>query len=1047
MSNSNNKEINDWENSRIIGQNKESAHNTYTPYADIESAIGGIKESPYYKSLNGYWKFNWVKKPADRPIEFYKIDFDISNWSDIPVPSHWQLEGYGIPIYLNFQYPKSINMQIIPSIDHEYNPVGSYRKEFTVPNNWQGREIFINFDGVDSAFYIWINGEKVGYSQGSMTPAEFNITKYICEGTNLLAVEVYRWSDGSYLEDQDMWRLSGIYRDVYLYSTPQLHIRDFFVYCDLDNNYKDANLKIKIKIHNYSEKELAGNKVELILLDENSNTVGSDILISLNDLNIEAHKEIEVKMNRLIKNPKKWTADTPNLYEVILNLKDSNDISIEVERCKFGFRKVEIKNSQIYINGVSILLKGIDRHEHDPDHGRAISYDNMGEEIRILKQYNINAVRTSHFPDHPKWYDLCDEYGIYILDECNLESHGLRMVLPKDDPDWTDAVVDRMVSMVERDKNHPCIIMWSLGNEAGKGKNFQIMKDAALKIDPTRPFHYEGDWNLEVADVFSLMYPTIEDLEKVGKNLPIKRFGKDFRPEMYKDKPVVLCEYEFSVGNSTGNLQEYMEIFEKYENIIGGFIWDFADKAFRKYDENGKQYWAYGGDFGDDPNDRNFMCSGIFQPDRTPKPAALEVKKVYQNIKCIPVDLINGRIKVQNKHDFINLDFINIHWELTANGEIIQEGILSKLDLGPKEEKLLLIPFKNPELRPETEYHLMIKSILAENVLWARIGYLSAWDQFKLPYETIPAPISDSKPISNLEVEDIIEKIILRGKVFNIIIDKKIGGITSFIYNGMELIAAPLVPNLWRVLTDADLCFELASRAKIKRKKFYWKTVIEDRKVENYTIDQISPQVVRIKIELTLPKQKSTYKIIYTIDGNGEIIVENEFFPDMEIYRFGMQMGIPKEYDKITWYGRGPHENYWDRKKSAAVGVYSMPIEDFKQDYVRPQENGNRCDVRWVSFADESGFGILAKGMPLLGISAWPYTMDDLKNAQHINELPIRESITVNIDYKQKGVGNGLTESSLVHDEPTLNKYRLKGNTLYTYKFLLKPITKEDSIS
>jgi beta-galactosidase len=801
MANPNIKEINDWENSRMIGQNKEPDHATLIPYPDIESAMDRSIESRYYKSLNGNWKFNWVKRPADRPIEFYKIDYDSSNWKEIRVPSHWQLHGYGTPIYLNIQYPQSIDTTNFPKIDHEYNPVGSYRSKFEISEGWQNREVFIHFDGVDSAFYIWINGKKVGYSQGSMTPAEFNITKYIHIGLNILAVEVYRWSDGSYLEDQDMWRLSGIYRDVYLFSTPKLHIRDFFAYCNLDDDYKDAILKLKVKIHNYSQKELNRNKLEIILLDDKLKKVGSDILIASNELKIGALSEIELNMESFIKNPKKWTAETPNLYELILILKESNNEIIEVERCKFGIRKIEIKNSQIYINGVSILFKGIDRHEHDPNHGRAISYDLMVQDIKLLKQYNINAVRTSHYPDHPKWYDLCDEYGIYVLDECNLESHGLRREIPNDNPAWTDAVVDRMVSMVERDKNHPCIFMWSLGNESGRGENFQIMRKAALDIDSTRPIHYEGDWNLVVSDVFSLMYPLIENLEKVGNYQKFIGFGKEFLPEKYRNKPIILCEYVFSMGNSTGNLEEYMEIFEKYDNIIGGFIWDFADKALNKKDEKGLQYWAYGGDFNDEPNDGIFVCSGIFQPDRNPKPAALEVKKVYQDIKISAADLIDGKVKIQNKQKFIGLDNINFSWELTANGKIIQEGQLPKISIAPKKDQVVKIPFVKPELQPETEYYLLIKASFEKDISWAEKGHIIAWEQFKIPYKILSLPEIDYTLMREIKINDSDNLILIEGHDFNLNIGKKSGGIESFKFKGNELISTPLLPNFWRVLT------------------------------------------------------------------------------------------------------------------------------------------------------------------------------------------------------------------------------------------------------
>jgi beta-galactosidase len=1046
MTNVNQESINDWENSRKIAQNKEPAHNSLMPYPDINTAKEGKNKSPYFKSLNGKWKFNWVKRPVDRPIDFYKMEYDTSEWKNLSVPSNWQLEGYGIPIYLNWQYPKSVDMSNIPRIDPEYNPVSSYRTDFTIPQDWREREVFIHFEGVDSAFYIWINGKKVGYSQGSMTPAEFNITNFIQEGTNILAVEVYRWSDASYLEDQDMWRLSGIYRDVFLFSTPRLHIRDFFVYCDFDRDYKDAILKLKVKIHNYDKKDFEGNRLEVKLFDDSLNEVYMENLLRSNELKIEGLNEIEVYMQTEIENPNKWTAETPNLYEIVLILKDSKNNVIEVECCKFGFRKVQIKDSRFYINGTPIIFKGIDRHEHDPDHGRTLSYETMVEEIRILKQYNINAVRTSHYPDHPKWYDLCDLYGIYIIDECNLESHGLRMVLPKDKPEWTDAVVDRMVSMVERDKNHPSVVMWSLGNEAGSGENFKLMKDAALGIDSIRPIHYEGDWTLEISDVFSLMYPTIENLEKLGKLEEIRRFGKIFKPEIYKEKPIILCEYEFSVGNSTGNLQEYMDIFEKYDNIIGGFIWDFADKALKKVDEKGKKFWAYGGDFGDDPNDKNFVCSGIFQPDMKPKPAALEVKKVYQNIAVSAVDLLTGKLKIQNKFDFINLNFIDLIWEFTANGEIIQQGILSKLDLEPKEEQEIQIPFKVPNLEPNSEYHLMIKAILAKNTLWAEKNHIIAWEQFLIPYKVSQSSYIDLNSTKELKLNESEAYVVIEGRDFNLTISKKSGGLQSFKFRNKELISKPLVPNFWRILTDTDLCFELASRARIKKKKFYWKTATNKFAVQNITLNQLEPHIVYIEIQSTIPKEKELYKTKYTIYGNGEIMVENEFIPSRDLFKFGMQMEIPINYENITWFGRGPHENYSDRKTSAAVGFYSMSIENFKQDYVRPQENGNRCDVRWIEFTDKNGLGLFIKGSPLLSVSAWPYTMKDLEKASHINELPTREIITINIDYKQKGLGTGLTQNSLVHDEPTLKKYQLLGNEKYNYKFILKPIDKKKII-
>ncbi|MHA1435932.1 MAG: glycoside hydrolase family 2 TIM barrel-domain containing protein, partial [Promethearchaeota archaeon] len=797
----------EWENCEIIGENKEKPHCTLIPYPDINSALRLKKEdSIFFQSLNGNWKFNWVKKPSDRPVNFYKIEYDSSNWNDIIVPSNWQMKGYGIPIYTNIKYPYSLKKKKIPNIDHNYNPVGSYRTEFSIPKTWQNREIFIHFEGVKSAFYIWINGQKVGYSQGSMTPAEFNITNYIQEGQNLLAVEVYRWSDGSYLEDQDMWRFSGIYRDVYLFSSPKVHINDFFIYCDLDDNYTDGILNFKAKIQNYYDNFIKNYSIELILYDKDANIVGLNPLMK-KQVDIEAKKEVEIELQAEVKNPKKWSAEIPNLYNIILVLKNSSGEIIEVEHCKFGFRKVEIKNSQIYINGVPIIFKGVNRHEHDPDHGRAIPYERMLQDIKIFKRNNINAVRTSHYPNYPQWYNLCDEYGIYVIDECNLESHGLRRKLPKSDPKWEKACIDRMVSMVERDKNHPSIFMWSLGNEAGFGENFKKMKDAALKIDKTRPIHYEGDYRLKISDVFSTMYTLINQLEKSGQ---FKKTQSSYpiylvKPKQYKDKPRILCEYAHAMGNSLGNFQEYQDVFEKYDNIIGGFIWDFVDQGLRKISEDGKEFWAYGGDFGDQPNSKQFCCNGIVLPDRTPNPSLYEVKKVFENIKVHPVDLLNGIIEIQNKFNFLTLDHFDIKWALTENGEKIQEGKLPKLSSKAGEKQEVKIPFKKPEIKPKAEYYILIKFLLSKNTIWAEKGYIVAWDQFKIPYVSIPLPKINIDILPEIIINEFPNKVLIKGKDFKVIIGKKTGAIESYQFNETEYIIKPLVPNFWRAPTDNDL--------------------------------------------------------------------------------------------------------------------------------------------------------------------------------------------------------------------------------------------------
>ncbi len=1021
---------NDWENVTIIGQNKEPAHNTLIPYKSREEALKSFDDSSYYHSLNGNWKFNWVKKPEDRPRDFYKLDFDASNWDEIDVPSNWQMRGYGIPIYTNVNYPRSVKTRNVPSISHKYNPVGSYRTNFNIPSHWNDREIFIHFGGVKSAFYIWVNGMKVGYNQGSMTPAEFNITKYVKQKDNLLAVEVFRWSDGSYLEDQDMFRFSGIYRDVFIYSTPKVHIRDFFVYCELDNAYKDAVLKTRIKICNYGENESDTNSIEVLLLDAKQHVVGAEILMK-HALNVSINAETIVELQAEVKNPEKWSAESPYLYEFFIFLKNVNNEIIEVEHCKYGFKKVEIKNDGgIYINEKSIIFKGVNRHEHDPDHGRAIPFHRMLQDIELLKQYNINAVRTSHYPDHPKWYDLCDQYGIYVIDECNLESHGLLNVLPKSDPKWTDASVDRMVSMVERDKNHPCIFMWSLGNEAGSGENFKKMKNAALEIDLTRPIHYEGDYDHEIPDVKSFMYLSPQRLERTVK--------RDLKKG--KIKPVVLCEYAHAMGNSLGNFQKFMDVFEKYSNSVGGFIWDYVDQGLRKRSEDGKEFWAYGGDYGDRPNDRNFCINGIVMPDRKPNPSLYEVKKVYQDIKAYPVDLLAGKVKIHNKYNFITLNFVKICWELTANGIKIQEGILPPEPIEPGQEKEIAIPFKTPDLVPNTEYFLLIKFVLKEDALWAKKGHIVAWDQFILHYETPKVSEIDVETLPEVKKIELANSITVEGEKFKVKIGKESGAIESFVSNGMELFSAPLVPNFWRAQTDNDLGEIDIISMRERKKDISWKIAGKERKVININTEELKPQVVRITVESEVLNAEKNLKTIYTIYGSGDILIENNFTPNKNLIRFGMQGSIPGQFNKITWYGKGPYETMLDRKTGAMVGIYSATVEEIIHPYVRPQENGNRTDVRWVAITNKDDAGLLVSDMggTLLSVSAWPYTMEDLEEAKHIHELPRRENVTFNIDYKQQGVGGDIPALAVLHRE-----FKLKGNILYSYSFRMRSYKKE----
>ena len=1021
----------EWENPKIIGINKLPPHNTLTPFKDLESALNKRDNSSFFNSLNGIWKFNWVKIPADRPKNFYEIDYDDRSWGEIDVPSNWELRGYGIPIYTNIKYPYSIDMKNIPSIDHNYNPVGSYRRKFDLPKEWENREVSIHFDGVISAFYLWINGHKVGYSQGSMTPAEFNITKFVESTDNIIAVEVYRWSDGSYLEDQDMWRFSGIFRDVYLFSTPKIHIRDFYIHSQLIDDYQNALVSINLKIINYGVQDIKNYKIKC-LLQEKGYELKEPILISEEKFDLKGQAEIKLTLNSKVRNPKLWSAEVPNLYSVFLLLYNSQNKCIEVERNDFGFRSIELNSKgELILNGKSILLKGVNRHEHDPDNGRAISANLIEKDIKLMKQNNINAVRTSHYPNTPYFYDLCDTYGLYVIDECNLESHGLRDKLPDSDFLWENACCDRMIRMVERDKNHPCIIIWSLGNEAGFGDVFKKMKKLTLEIDKTRLIHYEGDYYNEITDIISFMYYPPRKVKNIAKrNL-----------KNGEDRPIMLCEYAHAMGNSLGNFQEYMDLFEEYGNIIGGFIWDFIDQGLRKFSEDGKEFWAYGGDFGEDKSDRNFCINGLVLPDRSVTPTLFEVKKVYQGIKINLIDINKGRFEVINKYQFQSLDFVDIRWELNANGNKIQEGIINSKKIEPGTRKTINLQINDFE-SPKTniEYLLKIISTLSYDQPWAQKGYIIAWDQYKLPFEPEIMENNNLENYPELESQDLEDHLILKGECFKVEFGKKTGMIETLQYNGKDIITKSLKPNFWRVPIDNDIGYvdeDIEDFERISSIDYSWKNTIEKSKIVEFNYEDLSLSIKKISVRFDTINSERGQEVNYLVYGNGKITITNKFIPSKQMIRFGMQMEMTGDYNNITWYGRGPHETMEDRKTGAAIGIYSCLTKDLVHNYVRPQENGNRTDVRWCSLTNENNMGILITdvGGRYLNISAWPYTMEDLEKATHIHELPVRKNITLNIDYKQKGVGGDLPGLPSVH-----KKYELKKDEMYSYSFSIEPI-------
>ena len=1016
------KAMHDWENQNIISINKEPAHATLMVYQDEKSALQGNRYgSHYYKSLNGKWKFHWVSKPADKPTDFYKKEFDVNWWDEIDVPGNWQMCGYGIPIYLNIPYPFKKNP---PYIQAEYNPIGSYRLDFTIPEDWSQRQIFIHFDGVESAFYLWINGQMVGYSQGSRTPAEFNITPYISNSKNVLAVQVYRWSDGSYLECQDFWRLSGIFRNVYMFSTPRIHIRDFEVSCTMDENYHNAILHVSTWIHNYSKDILHDYKLEVTLRDDQNELVGKNVLMQSDIESLAPNSESIVKTEAAVENPAKWTAEQPNLYSLLFGLKDTQGNTIEIESCKFGFRKVELKNGQLLVNGIPIRFKGVNRHEHDPKTGHYVTKESMLRDIKLMKQFNINAVRTSHYPDDPKWYELCDKYGLYLIDEANIESHGMGYHPDEtlgNNPEWENAHIDRIQRMVERDKNHPSVLIWSMGNEAGDGCNFEKASNWIHQRDPSRPVHYERAEQRSYVDIYSPMYMSIDGLKRYAST--------------NENKPLIMCEYAHAMGNSVGNLQDYWDVIESERELQGGFIWDWVDQGLWKSTSDGRNFFAYGGDFGDNFNDGNFCCNGLVQPDRNPNPSLYEVKKVYQSIKVEALNILAGVFRVQNKYDFLSLDFLEIVWEMTADGKVIQTGQLPSLNLAAGGAREIIIPYTHPQVQAGSEYFLKIKFILAEDQSWAEKDHLVAWEQFKLPFQVPQVGKFDIKSISDLRVEKSERFIKIAGKNFEIRMGKKTGVIESFLFKEKKIIASDLVPNFWRVPTDNDIGNKMPYRLSV------WRFAGPGRKVEAVNVEQQDANKVKIHVSFSLPAGGSKLDITYTIFGSGDVLVDENLSFGMqlpEMPRFGMQMKIPGEYSTMTWYGRGPQETYWDRKTGAAIGQYSGSVQDQIHPYIRPQECANKSDVCWVTLTDNQGAGVLIVGMPSIDISAWPFSMEDLEKADHTFELPQRSYLTVNIDFKQMGVGGDNSWGARTHPEYCLTAQK------YRYKFRISPLSGEE---
>ncbi len=1249
------KPLRDWENPLLTGRHNEPPHATMVicPDAATARAVGLAAntervKSPFYRSLNGPWKYHYSKNQTERLPDFWRTVFDDSDWKTIPVPANVELHGYGVPIYVNIRYPWTWHgtpptPPVVPG-DDPNNTVNSYRRPFTVPADWSGRRVFLTFDGVNSFFYLWVNGERVGLGKDSRTPVEFDITRYVKPGRNLLAVENFRWCDGSYLEDQDMWRLSGIFRDVYLWSPPPVHLRDFEVRTDFDAGYRDARIQVNARLINYGPRP-ATVTLQADLIDPAGQTILTSAVLQA----LGAGQEASLESAASVARPLKWSAETPNLYKLLLSVKDADGRALEVVPCHVGFRQVEVRGGKLLVNGQRVVIKGVNRHEFDPDRGQAITPEIMERDIQLMKQCSINAVRCSHYPNQTAWYDLCDRYGIYLIDEANIESHGMGYgpaSLAKQ-PAWADAHLDRTVRMVERDKNHPSVIIWSLGNEAGDGPNFEATSRWIHQRDPGRPVHYEQAGTKPYTDIVCPMYPRPPELARYAA-----------KPEK---RPYIMCEYEHAMGNGSGDFWSYWNQIYRQPYLQGGFIWDWVDQGLRhplpprwtitdrspqrlsgvvprgemvdgvlsgpirlpeverlnltgpftleatvkpapasghgcliskgdtqwalqvapgnkleflvheagqerggitvqtplpagwagqwhrvagvftgrelrlyldgkpvgttpftgkvasaadpveiggnarepgrefsglvrevriyrralsaaevagrrrlwsddralalwlKLDETtrtpappGGFFWAYGGDYGPPgtPSDDNFCCNGLVSPDRRPHPGLLQVKHVYQAIRCEAVALDPARvlrfprgagqvlateriITIRNGYDFLNLqDTVVGHWRLQADGQVMQEGFLPIPDLPPGASAPVNIPVEAFPPEPGVEYFLEVSFTLKDDQPWAKAGHEVAWEEFQLP-DAAPARALALEQIPPVTINAAADHVRLAGRDFEAVFDSRAGTLKSWRYRGAELIATPLRPDFWRAPTDNDRGRDMA------RSQGIWRTAHQEAQVRDFTFKQTaSSGVVRVRAVLALPKVDATWETTYTVFGSGDILVDARFQPGKtdlpKLVRLGMQMALPPGFERLSWLGPGPQETYSDRK-DARVCVYAGTVdEQFFADYTEPGETGNKVDVRWLALSN-GRVGLLAVGLPRLSANALHYGTEDLNADKHAFELPRRETVTLNLDLKQQGVGGDDSWGAWPHDEFLIPCQE------YRYQFRLRPFaTSED---
>lgn len=1012
-----------WQDATVTHINRMPMTAHYLPFTSENGALAQLKmddarrfqlntQNERRRSLDGVWKFKLVKNPSLALTDFFKTSYNVNDWQNINVPGSWELQGFDAPIYTDVTYPFKANPPFVPQ---DYNPVGHYVHEFTVPENWKGMDVIMDFEGVESAFYLWINGKMVGYSEDSRLPAHFNISKFLKKGKNCLAMKVFRFSDGSYLEDQDYWKYSGIERNVFIQARPKSRMNDYVLGNKLINQYKDGNFTLDVNMLNPQK----GQKVEVKVLSATGKSLFKQIQ------NITSPADTLIHFGKLLKSVQPWSAESPYLYTLVINTTDRNGRVEESVAQPFGFRTIEMKNGQLLVNGVAITIKGVNRQEHNAVHGRTLSIGEMVKDVKMMKQFNINAVRTSHYPNYSEWYQLCDKYGLYMVGEANIECHGILDTEYKqlaDREDWYPAFHDRMYRMIKRDRNHTAIIIWSMGNESGYGKSFEKLYDMSKAMDPTRPVQYEGGGYYAKSDIYCPMYARIWSLRR--------------HVNQRDERPLILCEYAHAMGNSEGNLKDYWDLIYKYDQLQGGFIWDWVDQTIAKTDDKGHKYWAYGGDMGfvGVVNDSNFCANGLVAADRSLHPHIWEVKKVYQNIAFEPVAFMQNRIKVTNRFDYTTLDNYQLVWAVEANGETIRSGKMNFPPLLPHQAKEMEIPMGTLPAADNKEYFLTLRAFSKQATGAVPAGHEVAIEQMQLPVRLEKAQEQVSGQIEKTETEDAIT---IQGKTndFSISFSKKTGEMTSLKYDGKEMLLAGLQPNFWRGITDNDVANGTQERCAT------WREAGKNMVLKSIKT-QADTRKATVMADFDMPEQESQVQITYQMLANGNVEVNMHFIPGNkalpEMPRLGMRMILKGDYDQMTWLGRGPQENYADRKSGYLIGKYSASVWEQYHPYVRAQETANKCDVRWFTLASKAGAGIRVEGAEPLSVSAWNFPQDDLLYVpstiehRHGGCVDKKDMVWMNIDHLQMGVGGDNTWGAMVHPEYTITPKE------WSYSFTIK---------